>query len=219
MGRKEYDHTMEEKKNIKHFVITVNRQFGSMGRPIAKRMAEKMGINFYDRDLIDQAARELELPASVIRESEESAEKVMGNDPFFRMAFPLGKGTSEMQDKIFEAQKRIIKFLAARESCIIVGRCSDFILADMKEKMNVYIYASYADRLRHCIDDLHLEEDEARKMIHDVDEARAEYQMHYAGYLPTDLRYRDIMMNSSFLGIEGTADYLVDAARKKFGLS
>ena len=89
------------------YVITITRQFGSMGRPIAKRMAEMLGIEYYDRDLVDQAAEKLNLPVSVINEVEEKANSLAKN-PFFRMASPLGSGTTATQDKIFEAQQNII---------------------------------------------------------------------------------------------------------------
>ena len=200
-----------------HFVVTIQRQFGSLGRPIARSMAELLGIKYYDRDLVDQAAKELELPVSVVKEEEEKAVKQAPN-PFISMMFPLGSGTSDTQDKIFAAQKNIIRFLAERDSCIIVGRCSDFILAEMPNTMHIYIYASYQDRLHHCVYDLKLEEQEARRMIKAVDDARDEYQMHYAGYLPDDKRYKDIMINSSLFGVQGTAEYLTDAVRRKFSL-
>ncbi len=200
------------------YVVTVNRQFGSMGRPIARKMAEQLGIEFYDRDLIEKAAQELDLPVSVIEESEESAQKV-AKSPFYRMMYPLGSGTTDTQDKIFKAQKNIIRFLAEKETCIIVGRCSDFILADFPNLLNIYIYAPYQDRLRHCIEDLKLDEDDARRMMKVVDEARDQYQMNYAGYMPNDIRFKDIMINSSLLGVDGTAEYLTEAVRKKFGLS
>lgn len=204
---------MEKKK----FIVTITRQFGSLGRPIAHKMSEKIGIEFYDRDIVDQAAKKLELPVSVVDQMEESAAQNHAN-PFFRMKYPLGKGTSDKQDKIFQAQQNIIKFLAEKESCIIVGRCADFTLRNMENAMHVYIYADYEARLRHCIEDLHLEEDEAKKMIADVDAARASYHMHYAGFLPNDERHKDILINSSFLGVDGTADYLVEAVRRKFEL-
>ena len=92
------------------YVITITRQFGSMGRPIAKKMAQKLGIEYYDRDIVDQAAKKLDLPVSVVDENEESAKKIVTN-PFSRMKYPLGKGTDSTQDKIFEVQQNIIKFL------------------------------------------------------------------------------------------------------------
>ena len=206
---------MEEKKGKSKYVVTITRQFGSLGRPIARKMSEKLGIEYYDRDLVDQAAQKLHLPVSVVDEVEESAKKVMTN-PFSRMMYPLGKGTDAMQDKIFEAQQNIIKFLAEKETCIIVGRCSDFILSDMENAMHIYIYAPYEARVEHCVKDLNMEIGEARRMIVAVDEARDSYHMNFSGYMPDDKNHKDILIDSSFLGVEGTADYLVDAVRRKF---
>lgn len=199
------------------YVVTITRQFGSMGRPIAKKMAEKLGIEYYDRDIVDQAAKKLNLPVSVVDEVEETAKKVKAS-PFARMMFPLGKGTSNTQDKIFEAQQNIIKFLAEKETCVIVGRCADFTLEEMENAMHIYIYAPYEVRVEHCVKDLNIEVEEARKMIVAIDEARDSYHMQYAGYHPNDKNHKSILVDSSFLGVEGTADFLVDAVKRKFQL-
>ena len=136
------------------------------------------------------------------------------------MRFPLGRqNAAEQQDRIFEAQKNIIQFLAKRQSCIIVGRCADFIPADLDHVMNVYICAGYQNRLAHCMNDLGLTEAEGRRMIKSVDEARKAYHLNYAGYLPGDPAHMDIIINSGFLGIDGTAEYLAGAVIRKFGLS
>ena len=198
------------------YVVTITRQFGSMGRPIAKKMAEMLGIEYYDRDLVDQAAEKLNLPVSVINEVEEKANSLAKN-PFFRMASPLGSGTTTTQDKIFEAQQNIIKFLAEKETCIIVGRCADFTLSEMENAIHIYIYASYEARLEHCIKDLGMEQTEARRMIAVVDKARESYHMNFTNYMPDDKNHKDILIDSSLLGVEGTAEYLVELVRKKFG--
>ena len=198
------------------YVVTITRQFGSMGRPIAKRMAEMLGIEYYDRDLVDQAAEKLNLPVSVINEVEEKANSLAKN-PFFRMASPLGSGTTTTQDKIFEAQQNIIKFLAEKETCIIVGRCADFTLSEMENAIHIYIYASYEARLEHCIKDLGMEETEARRMMAAVDKARESYHVNFTGYTPDDKSHKDILIDSSLLGVEGTAEYLVELVKKKFG--
>ena len=200
---------------MEKFVVTITRQFGSLGRPIARKMSEILGIEYYDRDIVDQAAKKLQLPVSVVDQEEERAVKQAVN-PFSRMMFPLGKGTSNTQDNIFEAQKNIIQFLAEKDNCIIVGRCSDFILSEVENSIHIYIYASYEARLRHCIEELGMEETEARRMIKSVDEARDSYHMQYAGYLPDDKRHKDIMIDSSLFGVEGTAQFLADAVKKKF---
>ena len=197
------------------YVITITRQFGSLGRPIAKRMSELLGIEYYDRDIVDQAAEKLKLPVSVINQEEEKATK-QTMSPFSRMQFPLGKGTNSTQDKIFEAQENIIKFLAEKNNCIIVGRCSDFILSEVERSMHIYIYASYEARLKHCIEDLHMDEAEARRMMKSVDEARDSYHMQYAGYLPDDKRHKDILIDSSLFGVDGTAEFLAEAVKRKF---
>lgn len=201
----------------KKYVITIARQFGSLGRPIAKLMAEKLGIEYYDRDIVEQAAQKLNLPVSKIDEIEESAKKSTKNS-YKRMMYPLGTQASAVQDKVFEAQQNIMKFLVERESCIIVGRCSDFTLSDIENSIHIYIYAPYEARVKNCIEDLHLEEAEAKRMIKSVDEARDTYHMHYAGFLPNDPRFKNILIDSSLLGVEGTADFLVEAVKRKFDL-
>lgn len=200
------------KKN--KYVITVQRQFGSLGRPIAKKMAEILDIEYYDRDIVDKAAEQLNLPVSVIENEEESAKELTNR--FSKMRFPLGKSASNTQEKIFETQQNIIKFLADKETCIIVGRCADFILSEMENAMHVYIYAPYEERLKHCVNELGLDEDEAKRMIYEVDRARDSYHQNFAGFLPDDKAHKDILIDSSFLGIDGTAEYLVEAVKKKF---
>ena len=178
-------------------------------------MAEKLGIEYYDRDIVDHAAKKLNLPVYVVYEAEETAKKITVN-PFSRMMFPLGSGTNDTQDEIFRAQQNIIKFLAEKETCIIVGRCSDFTLEEQENAVHIYIYAPYEVRVEHCVKDLKMDINEARKMIVAVDEARDSYHMQYAGYLPDDKNHKDILIDSSFLGVEGTADYLVEAIRRRF---
>lgn len=202
--------------NKSKYVITITRQFGSMGRPIARKMAEMLGIEYYDRDIVDEAAKKLNLPVSIVDENEETAKAKSGG--FGRMKFPLGMASaSDTQDKIFEAQQNIIKFLAEKETCIIVGRCADFVLEDMDNVIDIYIYAPYDVRLMHCVKDLGMEESEAKKMIMEVDKAREAYHMNYAGYLPSDPLHKDILIDSAFLGVDGTAEFLVEAVKKKMG--
>ena len=200
------------------YVITIQRQFGSMGRPIAKAMAEKLDIEFYDRDLVDQAAQKLNLPVSRVQETEETGKKTSRN-PFWQMLIPMGSESPDEQDRIFEAQKNIIRFLAEKESCIIVGRASDFVLQDMENALHIYIYAPFEDRVRNSVEQLGLSEQEARRMCADVDKARDEYQLRYAGCRLDDKRTKDILINSSLFGVDGTADFLVEAVKRRFGLS
>lgn len=194
------------------YVVTITRQFGSLGRPIARKLSERLEINYYDRDIVDAAAKKTGYTINDISDNEESAK-----NHFINMKFPLGKTTAK-QDEIFNVESAIIAELAEKESCIIVGRCSDYVLRGEEMCINIYIYASYEQRMKNCVDILHLDPQEARKMIRDVDKAREYYHARYAGYLPQDETHKDILINSGSLGIEGTADVLEYMIRKKLEL-
>lgn len=193
------------------YVITITRQFGSLGRPIAKRLSEILNIEYYDRDIVEASSRQLNLPVSVISQHEEKVSN------FFEMLFPLGTQDTSHQKKIYKTQEQIIRDLAAKESCIIVGRCSDYILRNEPNAMHVYIYAPLDARMKNCVDTLLMSKYEAEKMIYDVDKARKAFHKAYTGYVPGEPSTKDVMLNSAYLGVEGTADLLADIAVKKFG--
>lgn len=193
------------------YIITISREFGSLGRPIARRMSEILGIMYYDRDIVEEVSKQLQLPVPTISDVEERAP-----GSYFSMRFPLGNMTSDLQNKVFRAQQDIITELADRESCIIVGRCADYVLREKKNLMRVYIYTSYENKYDNCVNNLSMTPREAKKMIRDVDQARIAYHMRYAGYMPDE--NKDIQIDSAFLGVEGTAWYLSQAAKYRFGV-
>lgn len=196
---------------MEKYVITITRQFGSMGRPIAKQVSEKLKIPYYDRDIVEGTAKRLNLPVSAISDQEESAKT-----PFFRMKFPLGNSTTDIQNKIFDVQKNMIFDIASKGTCIIVGRCSDYILRNVKNHIPIYIYAPYEVRLDNCIHKLGIAADKAEDMIATVDKARELYHKRFASYLPNDTDYKKLLIDSSVLGVEGTADLIVKMIRDKF---
>lgn len=128
---------------MEQYVITISRQFGSMGRSIARELSEILGIEFLDRDIVEATAKRMGLPVSVISDEEESMKST-----FFRRQYPLGMGMSSLKDEIFLTQKNIIRDFAAKGSCIIVGRCADYILEDIPNHLNVYVYAPDEARLK-----------------------------------------------------------------------
>lgn len=193
------------------YIITISREFGSLGRPIARRMSEILGIMYYDRDIVEEVSKQLQLPVPTISDVEERAP-----GSYFSMRFPLGNMTSDLQNKVFRAQQDIITELADRESCIIVGRCADYVLREKKNLMRVYIYTSYENKYDNCVNNLSMTPCEAKKMIRDVDQARIAYHMRYAGYMPDE--NKDVQIDSAFLGVEGTAWYLSQAAKHRFGV-
>ena len=140
----------------------------------------------------------------------------MGDTFFPFLIQSRGSRASEMQNRIFQTQETIIRRLAAEGSCILVGRCADFILADEPDAMHIYIYAAYADRLRHCMRWKDVDEDAARRLIRERDEERSAYHLNFAGYTPDDKAHKDLLISSSLLGTEGTALLLADAVRARF---
>ena len=195
---------------MKQFVITITREFGSLGRPIAKRLSELLGVEYYDRDIVEATAKKMDLPVSVLSEQEEK------KSSFWQMLFPLGTDSPEQQRKIFDVQSQIIAQLASKESCIIVGRCADYVLRNEPNAIHVYIYAPYADRLANCVGTLGMEKSEAKRMIAEVDKARSSYHKYFAKYAPDDPKHKHIIINSALLEVEGTARALAAIAREKF---
>ena len=182
-----------------------------MGRTIAQLMAWDLGVNFYDRDIVEESAKRMGLPISVISAKEENA-----NSVYFKRQYPLGMGLSNMQDEIFSIQKNIIEDLAKKESCIIVGRCADSILADMENRLSVYIYAPYEKRFANCTKILKMEEKVARRMIREVDRSRELYHRRYCPEYTDPFSNRDLLIDSSRFGIEKTAEMLSEIVRDLF---
>ena len=198
---------------MEHYAITINRQFGSLGRPIAQKLANLLSIEFYDRDIVDNACKSTGFSVKEVSDLEENAKT-----DYLYMRFPLGKVTTTRQNYIFDVQKKFIKKTAEQEDCIIVGRCAEHILEDKERLLRIYIYAPYEQRLKNCTDILKLDHDTALKMIDSVDKARNVYHRKYTGYLPSDLDHVDLMVNSALLGVDGTAEMIAHIAKQKFHL-
>lgn len=196
----------------KQYIITIVREFGSMGRPIARRLSELLGIEFYDRDIVEETARKMNLPVSVVSINEENQ-----GSAYSRMRFPLGKSSREKQDEIFRVQSEIIRGLAKRESCVIVGRCSDYILRDFENRLSICVYAPFEKRIENCVSSLGMDEETAMQMTVEVDKARRKYHKRYANYSPEDIKNKNLLIDSSFFGIEGTARLIAEIAKSKFG--
>lgn len=193
------------------YVITISRQFGSMGRSIAKKLSENLGIEFLDRDIVEETSKRMGLPISMISKEEEACKA-----GFFGRVYPLGVGVPSIKDEIFEVQKNIIRDFAATDSCIIVGRCAEHILQDYSNKLSIYIYASKEQRLKNCIEHLEMDERTAKRMIREVDAARENYHRLYIPGYESPFHEKDFCIDSGSFGIEGTAEIISEIVRKKF---
>lgn len=190
------------------YTITITRQFAAMGRSVATILSQDLGIEFYDRALVEEVAKRMNLTVALISGEEENAKP---------HAFPLGMGHT-LQDDIFAVQQSIIQDIASKESSIFVGRLADSVLAQHPRHLSIYIYASQQQRLQNCVEKLGMDEEKGKKMIHDVDAARARYRKKYAPHQKEIFTNKHLMIDSGSFGIEGTAAVIAQVARDKFAL-
>ncbi|MBR1390771.1 MAG: cytidylate kinase-like family protein [Lachnospiraceae bacterium] len=193
------------------YFITISRQFGSMGRSIAKELSEILQIDYLDRDIVEETSKRMGLPVSFISKEEEAAKT-----GFFDKIYPLGVGVPNLQDELFSVQGNIIRDFAAKESGIIVGRCGDYVLREQENLLSVYVYASYEKRLENCTQILGMDERTAKRMIREVDTARENYHKTYIPGYMTPFDHRDLCIDSGRFGIKKTAEYLAEIAKKEF---
>lgn len=199
----------------KDYVITIAREFGSLGRPIAKRLAEELGIEYYDRDLVEFAAQAMNVHVDEIANYDDH----MPTSRFKKMMYPFGGNTTPiLQDQLFEMQKSLILEMAKnKRPCVIVGRCSDEILTgECENLLKVFIYAPYEVRKENCVSEFKMKKAEAEKMIDRVDRARSIYYKYYTGKEFNNPENRDLMINSSILGVEGAVSVIKAAVLSRF---
>lgn len=203
----------------KKIIITIARQYGSGGREIGELVAEKLGIELYDRELITEAANRGSLDEKVTKLADESAansllytlamgSNVLGTTMHFGYKMPLN-------DKLFILQSEVIKEYAKAESCVIIGRCADYVLRDEKNLLRIFIYGDL-DHRQARVAERHpeLKSGQIIDVINKTDKRRSSYYNFYTGNKWGKYDNYDIAINSSTLGIEGTAKLICACAEK-----
>lgn len=192
------------------YAITVSRQFGSLGREIARRVARKLGIDYYDRDLIEKAAAMLGCDMRQISPLDEYVKL-----PFASALLPLGLGGRAAHKRLFEAQRSLILDSVQRGCCVIVGRCADYVLKDYPRRFSVMIYAPLKARIRNSINELRIPDFEVDSYVRRIDRARDAYYRVFTGEHLTTVENRDLLIDSSSMGIDESVDVIIAAARAK----
>ena len=203
----------------KKIIITIARQYGSGGREIGEKIAEALGIPIYDKELIKDAASRGDLHEAVIATADESAansllytlamgSNVLGTTMSFGYKMPLN-------DKLFILQSDVIKDYAKNGSCVIIGRCADYVLRDEKPLLRLFIYGDL-DHRRARVAERHPEVKRSQviDIINKTDKRRASYYNFYTGNKWGKFDNYDLAINSSTLGIDGTVDMIVAYAKK-----
>ena len=184
----------------KKIVITISREYGSGGHYVGELLAKRMGINFYDKNLINLISKKSGLSKEYV---EENSQKLASF-----------KYIDNNDDRIFIAEEKVIKDLAKKESCVIVGRCADYILKDNKDTIKVFLYSSSQDKVKRAVKYYNLEEDKALKEINKINSERAKHYKYYTNRDWYDFANYDIALNVDYLGVEKTAELLEQVIRE-----
>ncbi len=199
--------SIEEKE---HLVITINREYGSGGRYIGKLLAEKLGIKLYDKNLITMVSNESGLSASYIEEKEQNrTETLLAN---FNSQY-YNNLTND--DTLFIAESNAIKEIASKESCVIVGRCADYVLKDEENVFKIFVYSDDEGKVKRAVTYYGLDEKTALKEIHKINKARQKHYNHYTGMEWKDLEHYDFSINVDKFGIEKTVEIIQEMINKK----
>ena len=205
----------------KHFVITIDRQYGSGGRIVGKRLAEELGIHFYDNDILKLTSERTAIGEQYFRLADEKA----GNNILYKIVSNLTPDISSPKldenivspENLFRFQAEVIREIAENETCIIAGRCSNFVLteAKMKDHVDFFVYADEETRIKRAMDYDKVDREEAIKRIKKMNKEREKYHKYYTGRNWMDPDSYDLMINASRIEYEDMEILMKDYLRMK----
>lgn len=205
------------------FVINIGRQLGSGGKEIGEKLAKRMNISFYDKELINLASKESGLCKEFFEKADEKpSQSIVGG--FFGNRFSLFTENTMpyanylSNDALFKIQSDVIRKLAAEKSCLFVGRCADYILRDHPRAVNVFISSTMDERIKRLTTNNQITEEEARDLIHRTDKKRSEYYNYYSYKIWGAAATYHLCIDSSILGIEDTILFIEEFAKRKLKL-
>lgn len=194
-------------------IITVSRQFGSGGREIGAKLAAKLGIPFYDNEIISRAAKESGFAEAAF----ENAEKKATNSLLYSIAMgmnaygnqDIGFTHLSLDDQLYLAQSNVIRKVAKEGPCVIVGRCADYVLRDYDNVVNVFIWADLEARKKRAIGEYHLKENKAEEEILRTDKRRANYYNYHASGKWGKAENYHLSVRSDYIGIDNSVDCIL----------
>lgn len=191
------------------FVVTIARQYGSGGRTVGQRLAEKLGIPFYDKDIIRIASEESGINESLFDKVDEHSVKLKTGSLWDKAkglykgeVLPPNNKEFTSDDNLFNLQAETIKHLAEKESCVIIGRCSNYILKDHPHVLSVFIHASHDFRMEKAAGKLSMTEKEISRFLQQDDKRKEEFSLRYTGKNWSDATNYDLCLDCSKLGYD-----------------
>lgn len=186
---------------MKHFVITVGCEFGSGGPEIGKMLAKSLGIEYYDRDLVDKVVEKIGVEKHLVEEADNK------NFVPYGIETSLGTRYANLSNKVIYTQFDVIRKMA-KTSCVIIGRCSDYILKGQDDVVNIFVYAPTEVRIKTIMEKMNLSERHAAEVIRDYDNALHRRYKYITGTYRGDRHNRHLLVDSSVLGWEKTAKFI-----------
>ena len=205
---------------MKHIIINVGRQVGAGGQEIGRMLAQDFEAKFYDRELLNLAAKESGFSEKFFKQSDEKQGFLRGLFNVQAPHFSLGSvyNSNFSQEGLFQFQSDAIRKAASKGSCVFLGRCADYVLRDFENVVNVFITASIDFRVDLVSKVKELDAEHARKLIEHVERRRAEYYNYYTGKKWGVAESYDLCIDASILGIQATEKLIVDYIRKRLGI-
>lgn len=205
---------------MKHIIINVGRQVGAGGQEIGRMLAQDFEAKFYDRELLNLAAKESGFSEKFFKQSDEKQGFLRGLFNVQAPHFSLGSvyGSSFSQEGLFQFQGDAIRKAASEGSCVFLGRCADYVLRDFENVVNVFITASIDFRVELVSKVKELDAEHALKLIEQVERRRAEYYNYYTDKKWGAAESYDLCIDASLLGLEETEKLIADFIRKRFGI-
>ena len=191
-------------------IITISREFGSGGRFIGEQIAQKCGIEFYDKKIIEHVAKELGISEQIVANQGEYAPA----GSIFSYAF-VGRDITGvfLSDQIFNIQQKLIKDIAQKEPCVIVGRCADYILSDRDDVLNVFIHGDMPEKVQRICKLYNVAEADAAKMITETDKRRRTNYNFYTDQKWGMAKNYTLSLNSSQLGYERCGEIIMECVK------
>jgi cytidylate kinase len=195
-------------------VYTIGREFGSGGKLVGEKLSERLGIKLYDKELLAQAAKDSGFCEEIFENHDERPTSSFLYSLVMDTYSINGYNSAPFLDmplnhKVFLAQFDTIKKIAASESCVIVGRCADYALADNPECLNIFIHSNLEDRIKIVSKRMNLTENKAKDLIAKQDKQRASYYNYYTSKKWGDSTSYNLSLDSSKIGIDGCVDMII----------
>ncbi len=185
-------------------IITITRQYGSGGREIGEKLAETIGVEFFDNKLLDVAANDSGIHKSHFEDNDEKRP----NSLLYLLSTTYGQGGVPFDDTLFFAQLNAIQKIASKQSCVILGRCADYALRDFDKVVNIFICAPFEARVKRAIEVYGITEKHSAEYVKHIDKQRTSYYNYYTDKhwgMPANYQ---LCLDSSALGIEGSVNLI-----------